>query len=124
MISLNLTASGAEQNLIKDYLEQNASETLADKINNGVLIEKDGKKLLNVKTLTGFMAYAADEARKLAEKGAKCACIEDTVVFGWAIHYFEEESIELPIRIQLYLQCKHILHLFQRVFSLLLRRKP
>lgn len=94
MISLNLTASGAEQNLIKDYLEQNASETLADKINNGVVVEKDGKKLLNVKTLTGFMAYAAEEARKLAEKGAKCACIEDTVVFGWAIHYFEEESIE------------------------------
>ena len=94
MISLNLTASGAEQNLIKDYLEQNASETLADKINNGVMIEKDGKKLLNVKTLTGFMAYAAEEARKLAEKGAKCTCIEDTVVFGWAIHYFEEESIE------------------------------
>ena len=94
MISLNLTASGTEQNLIKDYLEQNASETLADKINYGVVIEKDGKKLLNVKTLDGFMAYAAEEAKKLAEKGAKCACIEDAVVFGWAIHYFEEESIE------------------------------
>ena len=94
MISLNLIASGTEQTLIKDYLEQNASEMLAEKINNGVIIEKDGKKLLNVKTLTGFMAYAAEEARKLAEKGAKCACIEDTVVFGWAIHYFEEESIE------------------------------
>ena len=40
------------------------------------------------------MAYAAEEAKKLAEKGAKCACIEDTIVFGWAIHYFEEESIE------------------------------
>ena len=94
MISLNLIASGTEQTLIKDYLEQNASEMLAEKINNGVIIEKDGKKLLNVKTLTGFMAYAAEEAGKLAEKGAKCACIEDTVVFGWAIHYFEEESIE------------------------------
>lgn len=94
MISLNLIASGTEQTLIKDYLEQNASEMLAEKINKGVIIEKDGKKLLNVKTLTGFMAYAAEEARKLAEKGAKCACIEDTVVFGWAIHYFEEASIE------------------------------
>ena len=93
MISLNLIASGTEQTLIKDYLEQNASEMLAEKINNGVIIEKDGKKLLNVKTLTGFMAYAAEEARKLAEKGAKCACIEDTVVFGWAIHFFEEDSI-------------------------------
>lgn len=27
------------------------------------------------------------------KKGATSACIEDSVVFGWAIHYFEEESI-------------------------------
>ena len=94
MISLNLTASGTEQTLIKDYLEQNASEVLAEKINNGVWIEKDGIKLLNKKTLDGFMAYAEAEARALAEKGARCACVEDKVVFGWAIHYFEEDSIE------------------------------
>ena len=94
MICLNLTASGTEQNLIKDYLEQNASDTLAEKINNGVIIEKDNKKLLNVKTLDGFMAYAAAEAKKLAEQGAKYACIESKTVFGWAVHYFEEESIE------------------------------
>lgn len=94
MISLNLTASGTEQTLIKDYLEQNASEVLAEKINNGVWIEKDGIKLLNKKSLDGFMAYAEAEARALAEKGARCACVEDKVVFGWAIHYFEEDSIE------------------------------
>ena len=40
------------------------------------------------------MRYATDEARKIAEQGATCACIEDDVVFGWAIHYFEEDSIE------------------------------
>lgn len=94
MISLNLTASGTEQTLIKDYLEQNASEVLAEKINNGVWIEKDGIKLLNKKSLDDFMAYAEAEARALAEKGARYACIEDKVVFGWAIHYFEEDSIE------------------------------
>ena len=38
MITLNLTAKGTEQELIKKYLEENASETLADKINNGVRI--------------------------------------------------------------------------------------
>ena len=94
MISLNLTASGTEQTLIKDYLEQNASEVLAEKINNGIWIENDGIKLLNKKSLDGFMAYAEAEARALAEKGARCACVEDKVVFGWAIHYFEEDSIE------------------------------
>lgn len=40
------------------------------------------------------MSYANDEARKLAEKSAKAACIDDDVVFGWAVHYFEEDSIE------------------------------
>ena len=40
------------------------------------------------------MKYACDEARKLAEKGANSACIDDATVYGWAIHYFEEESIE------------------------------
>ena len=39
------------------------------------------------------MKFANDEARKVAEKDANCACIEDNVVFGWAIHYFEEDSI-------------------------------
>ena len=29
-----------------------------------------------------------------AEKGANSACIDDATVYGWAIHYFEEESIE------------------------------
>ena len=93
MITLNLTAKGTEQELIKKYLEENASEILADKINNGVRIEKDGKALINKKTLDGFMKYATEEARKQAEKGASSACVRSDVVFGWAIHYFEEESI-------------------------------
>ena len=94
MITLNLTAKGTEQEIIKKYLEENVSETLAEKINNGVRIVKDGKTLINRKTLEGFMKYAQEEARKLAAKGATCACIESTVVFGWAIHYFEEDAIE------------------------------
>ena len=93
-MELNLTAQNKQEELVLKYLQDNASETLADKINNGTTFEKDGKPLLNKKTLAGFMKYACDEARKLAEKGANCACVEDNVVFGWAIHYFEEDSIE------------------------------
>ena len=93
MRKLNLTAKGKEQELILAYLQENASETLTEKINNGVVIEKDGKRVRNKKTLDGFMQFAADEAKKLAEKGAKSACIEDATVYGWAIHYFEEEEI-------------------------------
>ena len=94
MRELNLEAKNSAQQRIKEYLEQNASEVLADKINNGVSIEKDGKVLINRKTLDGFWKYATEEARKVAEKGVSGAYIEDSVVFGWAIHYFEEDSIE------------------------------
>ena len=91
---LNLETKSKEQELVKAYLEKNASETLTEKINNGTPFEKDGKQLINRKTLDGFMRYACDEARKLAAKGANSACVEDKVVYGWAIHYFEEDSIE------------------------------
>lgn len=92
-MKLNLEAKTKTQQLFKEYLENNASPTLAEKINKGVSIEKDGKMLTNKKTLDGFMKYATEEARKLAEKGANSACVEDEVVFGWAIHYFEEDEI-------------------------------
>lgn len=94
MIKLNLTATDSGQAKVLAYLQENASETLADKINNGTPFEKDGKPLINKKTLAGFMKYACDEARKLAEKGANSACIDDVTVYGWAIHFFEEDSIE------------------------------
>lgn len=93
-MELNLTAITPAEEKILQYLKENASETLAEKINNGTPFEKDGKPLLNKKTLSGFMKYACDEARKLAEKGANSACIDDATVYGWAVHYFEEESIE------------------------------
>ena len=92
-MTLNLTATTTEEKVLKEYLEQNASEVLADKINNGVPVEKDGKKLISKKTLAGFTKYATEEARKQAAKGATSACLHSDIVFGWAIHYFEEDSI-------------------------------
>ena len=94
MKQLNLEAKTKEQQRIKAYLEENASDIRAEKINNGVLIKKNGKILLNRKTLDGFMSFATEEARKQTEKGARYAMVEDAVVFGWAVHYFEEDSIE------------------------------
>ena len=93
-MKLNLETKTKEQQLVKEYLENNASSALAEKINSGTVMEKDGKTLQNKKTLDGFMKFACDEAKKQAEKGASCACIDDDVVFGWAVHYFEEDSIE------------------------------
>ena len=94
MIKLNLVANGIEQKKIKEYLENNVSEILADKINNGVKITKDNKTLINKKDLNGFWRFATEEAKKQAEKNSKGAYIDDAIVYGWAIHYFEEASIE------------------------------
>lgn len=94
MVKLNLEAKDKSQERIKAYLESNASDILADKINNGTPFTKDDKQLINKKTLDGFMRFACDEARKQAEKGANSACIDDDTVYGWAIHFFEEDSIE------------------------------
>ena len=93
-MKLNLQATTKEEQKVKAYLEANASEVLAEKINGGVRIQKDGKMLINKKTLAGFLKFACDEAKKQAEKGASSACIDDDTVYGWAVHYFEEDSIE------------------------------
>lgn len=94
MTKLNLAAKGNDQIAVLNYLQQNATDVLADKINNGVQIVKDGVTLINKKTLDGFFRYATEEARKLVAKDVRCACVLDRVVFGWAIHYFEEDFIE------------------------------
>ena len=94
MIELNLATSCEEHELIKNYLQENISETLAQKINMGVRIEKDGKSLINKKDLNGFMRFASDEAKKLADKGQQFKAVHHDIVFGWAMHYFEEDSIE------------------------------
>lgn len=94
MTKLNLAAKGDDQIAVLNYLQQNATDVLADKINNGVQIVKDGVTLINKKTLDGFFRYATEETRKLVAKDAGCACVLDRVVFDWAIHYFEEDEIE------------------------------
>lgn len=92
-MKINLQAKDESQTRILEYLEENASDILADKINNGVQVEKDGKQLLSKKDLDYFFIYAQEEARKLADN-KNYACIEDKTVYGWAIHFFEEDSIE------------------------------
>lgn len=93
-MELNLTAQNKQEELVLKYLRDNASDVLANKINNGTPFEKDGKNFTNKKTLSDFMKYACDEAKSLAEKGATSAYIDDQTVYGWAIHFFEEDSIE------------------------------
>ena len=88
MIQLNLKAENDCHQAIKNYLEENVSETLAYKINNGVKVQKDGKTLVNKKTLKQFWDYASKKAQAM-----KTGYVANDVVFGWAIHYFEESDI-------------------------------
>ncbi len=88
-MKLNLETKNGSQECIKKYLEDNASPLLAEKINNGVTIEKDGKTFINRKTLDGFWDFAIKKANE-----TKSSYVENETVFGWAIHYFEEDSIE------------------------------
>ena len=92
-MKLYLEAKNDAEKKLLEYLENNASEALAEKINNGTPYEKNGKNLINKKDLESFLSYANDEARKLAEKGKNYACVEDQTVFGWTMHYFEEDTI-------------------------------
>ena len=72
-----LTGEG-NQKIIIDYLEANASDSLVEKIN------RCGK------TMKDCWSYITQQARKRAQNG--CAMIEDAEVYGWAVHYFEEEG--------------------------------
>lgn len=78
---LKLTTEDPTEQRVLDYLNKNASEVLAEKINAGK------------KTLAGALNYAKGEARKLAD-GGNCICVDDDTVFGWVIHFFEEDSIK------------------------------
>ncbi|MCL2061182.1 MAG: hypothetical protein FWH03_00960 [Firmicutes bacterium] len=93
MVNINVEAITPEQVILKDYLERNASDVLAEKVNLGVTIMRDGVSLYNKKDLATFMDYACTEAQSRAAKGARFACLTHTTVFDWLIHYFEEDSI-------------------------------
>lgn len=80
-IEIKLTAKGATENKVLKYLTDNASETLAEKINAGD------------KTIAGALDHAKGEARKLSQ-GDGCVAVEDETVYGWIIHYFEESEIK------------------------------
>lgn len=98
MVTLNLKANTPEEQIVLKHLIPQVSDVLAEKINNGVRIKKDGKTLINKKDLSTFMQYATEQAKKqIAEnqrKGAQAVCVQGDDIMNWAIHYFEEDSIE------------------------------
>jgi hypothetical protein len=80
MQELKLTAKDAVEQKVLNYLVANVSEILAAKINAGE------------KTLSGAMKYANAKAYKMDHEDS-CVCVDDDTVYGWIIHFFEEDSI-------------------------------
>lgn len=76
----NLVASDKNSEAIIAYIEGFASEALVDKINTGK------------KAMADCMVFIKEQASQKAING--CAMIEDIEVYGWAMHYFEEDSIQ------------------------------
>jgi hypothetical protein len=45
------------------------------------------------KNIDDCCKYIMSEAKKKAKGG--CAAIEDAVVYGWAVHYYQEENVKV-----------------------------
>jgi hypothetical protein len=71
------------EKIIKDYLVGRAGSdaVFAEKFYDRM--DKEGDKAID-----GCCSYIKNQARKEAQSG--CAVIEDAKVFGWAMHYFDE----------------------------------
>ncbi len=77
---INLEAKDRYEEIVLNHLEENASDVLVEKINAGN------------KSMAGCLDYVKSQAKERAMNGV--AMVEDIEVFGWAIHYFEEDSIK------------------------------
>ena len=69
--------------IIKNHLDKMAQQDFAFAERY-----KDGKK-----SLDKCIQYITSQAKKQAKGG--CAAIEDAVVYGWAVHYYQEENIKV-----------------------------
>lgn len=79
-VEIKLEAKGTTEEKFLEYLQENASEALAEKINGGK------------KTLAAAWKYVEGEARK--ELNGRSGCVEDATVYGWVMHYFEDVEEE------------------------------
>lgn len=71
----------------KDTSEKRVADHLQRIIDDGNTTLEE-KIIQCAKTITECFAYIKFEAKKQASNG--CAMIDDDVVYGWAVHYYEE----------------------------------
>lgn len=71
----------AEERIVAEYIDANASEVLVEKINK------------SDKGISDCWSFIVKQAKEKAGKHDAVG-VADMEVFGWAIHYFEEDSIK------------------------------
>ena len=69
--------------IIKAHLDKMAEQDAAFK----------ARYELENKTLDTCVKYIFQEAQK--QKTGNCAAIEDDVVYGWAVHYYQEDNLTI-----------------------------
>ena len=80
---MKTTNNNSHQDIIKAYLDKRAQEDALF----AVTYAKENKNIKDCCT------YITGRAKKEASNG--CAMIEDDVVFGWAVHYYDEDDIKV-----------------------------
>ena len=77
------TNNNSFQDTIKAYLDRRAQE-------DSLFAVTYAKENKNIKDCC---SYITSQAKKQASNG--CAAISDDVVFGWAVHYYDEDDIKV-----------------------------
>lgn len=77
----------------KEQMAENKNPAITN-IANYLLSRSDMKARLDdeKKSLNEMFDYIVSEANK--QKCGNCACIDDDTVYGWAIHYYDEENLQ------------------------------
>ena len=86
---MTLEEMKAFENNIKVEASKRVARYLIDRIETDEILRN--KLLETKKTINGCINYIFKEAKKQAV--SQVAFVEDDVVYGWAVHYFIEDSI-------------------------------
>lgn len=78
-----MATNNSFQDTIKAYLDKLAAE-------DSLFAVTYAKENKNIKDCC---SYITSQAKKQASNG--CAAISDDVVFGWAVHYYDEDDIKV-----------------------------
>ena len=97
--------SSYEEHIIAIHLKEVISDKTAQKIINGIPVQKDGKDLINKKSIPTFLTYLADEMYKIATEQRKNQSKKDkknwttlakdgNYIIERALAYFDDDTIE------------------------------